>query len=154
MITLIIAPRYKQERRPLHIFQPTLTLQQKRKKKKEKNGIKLQLACNCIPLIVVCSCLSKSKQVLPTWRPIQNLKDPEVLRIANFAVTEHNKEAKTNLTFVAVLKGETIVVAGLRYKLVISAKDGDSARNYPAEVWSKPWLKFQQLISFGKLLTN
>lgn len=118
------------------------------------------MASNFSSLVIVflsllfVAALANQNKVLPTWRPIQNLKDPEVLRIANFAVTEHNKEAKTNLTFVAVLKGETIVVAGLRYKLVISAKDGDSARNYPAEVWSKPWLKFQQLISFGKLLTN
>lgn len=138
-----------------YTFSNLLSHYNKREKRKKK-----KMASNFSSLVIVflsllfVAALANQNKVLPTWRPIQNLKDPEVLRIANFAVTEHNKEAKTNLTFVAVLKGETIVVAGLRYKLVISAKDGDSARNYPAEVWSKPWLKFQQLISFGKLLTN
>lgn len=138
-----------------YTFSNLLSHYNKREKRKKK-----KMASNFSSLVIVflsllfVAALANQNKVLPTWRPIQNLKDPEVLRIANFALTEHNKEAKTNLTFVAVLKGETIVVAGLRYKLVISAKDGDSARNYPAEVWSKPWLKFQQLISFGKLLTN
>lgn len=138
-----------------YTFSNLLSHYNKREKRKKK-----KMASNFSSLVIVflsllfVAALANQNKVLPTWRPIQNLKDPEVLRIANFAVTEHNKEAKTNLTFVAVLKGETIVVAGLRYKLVISAKDGDSARNYPAEVWSKPWLKFQQLISFGKLLTD
>ncbi|KAG8365957.1 hypothetical protein BUALT_Bualt17G0026000 [Buddleja alternifolia] len=83
------------------------------------------------------------------WRPIDDLKNPQVVEIAKFAVEEHNKQAKTSLKFAAVVKGETQTVAGTNYKLVISAKDGGAAaKNYEAVVWDKPWQKFRQLTSF------
>ncbi|CAA0815415.1 Cysteine proteinase inhibitor 5 [Striga hermonthica] len=84
------------------------------------------------------------------WKSIEDLKDPEVVRIAKFAVAQHNKEASTNLSFVDVVKGESQVVSGTNYRLVISAVDGGAGapRNYTAVVWSKPWEKFVKLISF------
>ncbi|KAK4371560.1 hypothetical protein RND71_011035 [Anisodus tanguticus] len=84
------------------------------------------------------------------WKPITNITDPEVVDIGKFAVDEHNKEAKTKLKFQKIMKGESQVVAGINYRLVITAKDGDSPHNYLAEVWDKPWEKFRNLTSFGE----
>ncbi|KAL0306949.1 UNVERIFIED_CONTAM: Cysteine proteinase inhibitor 1 [Sesamum radiatum] len=87
------------------------------------------------------------------WKPIDNPKDPKVVEIANFAVTEHNKVARTALAFESVVKGETQVVAGTNYRLVIAAKDGSAAdsKQYRALVWDKPWLKFRILLSFEEI---
>ncbi|KAK4439438.1 Cysteine proteinase inhibitor 1 [Sesamum alatum] len=92
----------------------------------------------------------KRKATVGGWRPIDNPKDPKVVEIANFAVTEHNKEASTALVFEAVVKGETQVVAGTNYRLVIAAKDGSptGSKQYQAVVWDKPSLKFRKLVSF------
>ncbi|KAL6562306.1 hypothetical protein OROGR_003313 [Orobanche gracilis] len=86
------------------------------------------------------------------WRPIGDPnKDPEVVEIAKFAVTEHNSKAHTNLSLVSVVNGETQVVAGTKYRLVVAAGYGPGAsdpKNYKAVVWSKPWQGFKQLICF------
>ncbi|KAK4439440.1 Cysteine proteinase inhibitor 1 [Sesamum alatum] len=85
----------------------------------------------------------------PGWRPINNPKDPQVVEIAKFAVTEHNKEASTALAFEAVVKGETQVITGT-YWLVIAAKDGSAtgSKQYQAVVWDEQSLKFRKLVSF------
>lgn len=70
------------------------------------------------------------------WKPIANPKAPAVVAIAKFAVAEHNKEKKTSLVFVSVVKGETQVVAGTNYRLVITAKDGHVVRTYTAVVFA------------------
>ncbi|CAI9756662.1 unnamed protein product [Fraxinus pennsylvanica] len=85
------------------------------------------------------------------WRPIENLNDPNVQKIAKYAVQEHNKQAKSKLQFLSVVKGETQVVSGTNYKLVISAKNGAVPHNYQAIVWEKPWEKFRKLTSFEEL---
>ncbi|XP_073057105.1 cysteine proteinase inhibitor 1-like [Primulina eburnea] len=87
------------------------------------------------------------------WMQIKNPQDPQVLGIAKFAVEEHNKQTGEELQFVKVIKGETQVVAGMNYRLVISAKEiGASAlKNYEAVVWVKPWQKFRQLTSFVEI---
>ncbi|MCE3050008.1 hypothetical protein HAX54_046281 [Datura stramonium] len=69
-----------------------------------------------------------------------------------FAVNEHNKEAGTKLEFQSIAKGESQVVAGTNYRLVINAKDGGgSIRRYLAIVWDKPWEKFKKLTSFKEM---
>lgn len=85
------------------------------------------------------------------WQPIKEPKDPYVQEIGKFAVTEHNKEAKTNLVYKTVIKGETQVVAGTNYRLIISAKDGASSDEYQAVVWDKPWEHFRNLTSFQNI---
>ncbi|KAI3456548.1 hypothetical protein Pfo_013211 [Paulownia fortunei] len=99
------------------------------------------------------SSLPRRGTIVGGWRPIDNPKDPEVVKIAKFAVTEHNKQANATLSFVTVVKGESQVVAGMNYRLVISAKDGGAAdpKNYRALVWYKPWQKFIQLLSFEEI---
>ncbi|KAL2495549.1 Cysteine proteinase inhibitor 1 [Forsythia ovata] len=86
-----------------------------------------------------------------SWRPIENLNDPIVQEIAKYAVEEHNKQAKTNLRFLSVVSGETQVVAGTNYRLVISAKDEAAVHKYQTVVWEKPWENFRKLTSFEEL---
>ncbi|XP_011095952.1 cysteine proteinase inhibitor 5-like [Sesamum indicum] len=95
----------------------------------------------------------KRGKIVGGWQPIENPKDPEVVAIANFAVTEHNKEAKTTFAFESVVKGETQVVAGTNYRLDIAVKDGSAAdsKQYRALVWDKPWQKFRKLLSFEEI---
>ncbi|XP_010057838.2 cysteine proteinase inhibitor 1 [Eucalyptus grandis] len=82
------------------------------------------------------------------WEPIKNLNDPYVQEIAKFAIKTHNDEAKTGLVLEKVVKGETQVVAGTNYKLVVAAKDGADTKNFEAVVWDKPWEHFRSLTSF------
>lgn len=85
------------------------------------------------------------------WRQIKDLNAPEVQEAAQFAVTEYNKEAGANLEYQKVVNGETQVVAGTNYRLVIAAKDGAVSGNYKAVVWVKPWAHFKNLTSFTKV---
>ncbi|XP_062088172.1 cysteine proteinase inhibitor 1 [Humulus lupulus] len=81
------------------------------------------------------------------WQPIENLKDPQVRQIAEYAVAEYNKQTKTDLKLSSVVKGESQVVAGTNYKLVLSVKNGPVTK-YEAIVWDKPWQHFRNLTSF------
>ncbi|KAG8385839.1 hypothetical protein BUALT_Bualt03G0086900 [Buddleja alternifolia] len=101
----------------------------------------------------------EASHFLGGWDPIHKLNDPLVVEIAKFAVAEHNKQAKAALEFVTVVKGETELVAGLNYKLIISAKDGGAAapaaaaltKNYEAVVYDVPWGKERELTSFKEI---
>ncbi|XP_050387398.1 cysteine proteinase inhibitor 5-like [Argentina anserina] len=88
--------------------------------------------------------------VIGGWTPIKNIGDPHVKEIAEFAVSEYNQSQKKSLVFQSVVRGETQVVAGIKYRLVISVNEGDSLANYEAVVWEKIWIKFRKLISFNK----
>nr|POE84128.1 cysteine proteinase inhibitor 5 [Quercus suber] len=71
------------------------------------------------------------------WQPIKNITEPHVKEIGEYAVEEYNKESKSQLKFVSVVKGETQVVAGTNYRLILATKDGALAKNYQAVVWEK-----------------
>ncbi|MCD7455874.1 hypothetical protein HAX54_029976 [Datura stramonium] len=89
------------------------------------------------------------------WTPINDVNAPDVVEIGQFAVNEHNKEAGTKLEFQSIAKGESQVVAGTNYRLVINAKDGGgSIRRYLAIVWDKPWEKFKKLTSFKEIASE
>ncbi|KAK4491904.1 hypothetical protein RD792_002686 [Penstemon davidsonii] len=90
---------------------------------------------------------------LGAWLPLQNPNSPHVVEIAKFAVAEHNKEAKALLVFITVVKGESQLVFGLKYRLRISAKDGvaTTTKNYQAVVLEKRWGK--ELLSFQEIKT-
>ncbi|XP_073025250.1 cysteine proteinase inhibitor 1-like [Primulina eburnea] len=89
------------------------------------------------------------------WQVISNLKDPEVVEIAKFAVKEYNKRAETILALVSVIKGEMQIVNGKNYRLVIITKDGFKAMTgkstYRVVVWDKPWKKERRVTSFEKI---
>ncbi|KAL2245004.1 cysteine proteinase inhibitor 1-like [Sesamum indicum] len=88
------------------------------------------------------------------WRPISNPRDHKVLEIAEFAVREHNKLAKTNLKLQSVISGAIQVVGGRIYRLVVSAVDATSPANYLALVYEKPWQHLNILIRFQKVATK
>ncbi|WOK92402.1 hypothetical protein Cni_G01093 [Canna indica] len=99
--------------------------------------------------------LTPPRKALPGgWSPIENIKDPYTREIAEFAVCEHNNQLeKTNLTLVKVVRGESQVVAGTNYRLVLQAKDGRGvSAKYEVVVWVQPWKNFRQLTSFHKLV--
>ncbi|XP_057811279.1 cysteine proteinase inhibitor 1-like [Salvia miltiorrhiza] len=83
------------------------------------------------------------------WKAISNPNTPEVVAVAKFAVAEHNKEKKTPLVFVSVVKAEFQVVAGVNYRLLISAKHGTAVtpETYVAVVNSSP-SRSLSLVSF------
>ncbi|CAL9074166.1 unnamed protein product [Musa acuminata var. zebrina] len=90
-----------------------------------------------------------SRKALGGWTPIKNTDDPHVREIAEFAIAEHNNQANASLALSKVVKGETQVVAGTNYRLVLQVKDASGARvKYQAVVWEKPWENFRQLTSF------
>ncbi|GAU29860.1 hypothetical protein TSUD_379500 [Trifolium subterraneum] len=93
----------------------------------------------------------KNHVLVGGWTPIRDTKDPHVAEIAEFAVTEYGKQSGAKLILVKVIKGETQVVSGTNYRLVLSAKDKSVAKNYEALVWEKPWLHFRNLTSFKPL---
>ncbi|KAL2245005.1 cysteine proteinase inhibitor 5-like [Sesamum indicum] len=102
--------------------------------------------------ILLASALNEASNV-GGWQPI-NPKDPQVVDIANFAVTEHNKEAGSALVFQDVVKGQKQVVAGINYQLVIAAGDGTPAGvrlYYQAIVWEQASQKSRKLLSFQQI---
>ncbi|CAB4275645.1 unnamed protein product [Prunus armeniaca] len=123
----------------------------------------LALVALVLPLVAAAS-TGHREALVGGYQPIKNISDPHVKEIAEFAVSEYNKQAqgKNKLVFQSVIRGETQVVAGIKYRLVISAKNESSAvsnptaaaaagDNYEAVVWEKSWEHFRQLISFRKL---
>lgn len=82
------------------------------------------------------------------WQPIKNITEPHVKEIGEYAVEEYNKESKSQLKFVSVVKGETQLVTGTNYRLILATKDGALAKNYQAVVWEKTWEHFRNLTSF------
>ncbi|KAL6197243.1 hypothetical protein ACLB2K_032852 [Fragaria x ananassa] len=71
------------------------------------------------------------------YRPIEDIHNPHVIEIAEFAVSELNKQFQKKLVFQSVVRGEKQVVAGENYKLVITVKDESSSVNYECVVWEK-----------------
>ncbi|KAK8933941.1 Cysteine proteinase inhibitor 5 [Platanthera zijinensis] len=104
------------------------------------------------PLLLSAALLSaavgRESPMVGGWSPIKNLGDPHVREIANFAVEEHDKQAGENQILIKVLSGETQVVSGVNYRLVIKVADGDALEDFEVIVWDKPWAKFRKLTSF------
>lgn len=101
-----------------------------------------------VVLSVAAASAARTKALLGGWEPIKDLKAPHVKEIAEFAVSEYNKQSKGNLKFDSVLKGESQVVSGTNYRLVISVKNGKASESYQAVVWEKTWEHFMKLTSF------
>ena len=56
--------------------------------------------------------------------PIRNISDPHVQELGEFAATVYNSQAGRNLKFLKVISGETQVVDGINYRLVILVIEG------------------------------
>jgi cystatin-C len=57
------------------------------------------------------------------WYLIEDINDPHVIDIVNFAVSEFNKQTGATLKFEKVIEGEYQLVAGINYHLVISTSN-------------------------------
>uniref|UniRef100_A0A2P2JJF2 Cysteine proteinase inhibitor n=1 Tax=Rhizophora mucronata TaxID=61149 RepID=A0A2P2JJF2_RHIMU len=82
------------------------------------------------------------------WKPIRDLNDPHVQDIGSYAVGAYNKRSNADLKFQRAVKGETQVVSGMNYRLVLAVKDGGADKQYQAVVWEKAWEHFRNLTSF------
>ncbi|KAK8664925.1 hypothetical protein V6N13_084694 [Hibiscus sabdariffa] len=83
------------------------------------------------------------------WTPI---KDPHVIKMVEFAVSEYNKQRKASLKLVTVVSGETQeAFMGKRYRLILKATDGTATRKYQAIVLEKEWFSFKKLVSFDPI---
>ncbi|KAI3440200.1 Ubiquitin-like domain-containing protein [Psidium guajava] len=103
-----------------------------------------------LPLLLL-AVLPLSALAVGEWNPIKDVHDPHVKEIGEFAVAEFNKDPQhgTDLQFRGVITGETQVVSGTNYRLILAARDPVAVKNYEALVWEKPWEHFKQLKSFN-----
>ncbi|KAI6704643.1 hypothetical protein NL676_007605 [Syzygium grande] len=97
---------------------------------------------------------ARREALLGGWNPIKDLSDPFVGEIAGFAIKTHNDEAKTGLVLEKVLRGETQVVSGTNYRIIIQVKDGAETKNFEAVVFDKSWEHVRRLTSFKPVLGN
>ncbi|XP_042017480.1 cysteine proteinase inhibitor 1-like [Salvia splendens] len=87
------------------------------------------------------------------YTPVKDPSAREYFILATFAVSEQNKRINEALTLESVLKVETQVVAGVNYKLVLTARDERRVTNkYEAIVYSQAAPTSLQLTSFNTLL--
>nr|ADP50760.1 cysteine proteinase inhibitor TrcC-4 [x Triticosecale sp.] len=75
-------------------------------------------------------------------------KDPYIVGLARFAVSEHNKEANTRLEFDKVVKVKEQAVAGRLYYITIQVDEGGAKKLYEAEVLEQLWLDVKKLLEF------
>ncbi|XP_011008995.1 PREDICTED: cysteine proteinase inhibitor 1-like [Populus euphratica] len=54
------------------------------------------------------------------WIPIKNLENNHVVKIAEFAVKEHNRQAGSELRLYSIQKGELQVKEGTDYRLLLA----------------------------------
>ncbi|KAI6704634.1 hypothetical protein NL676_007596 [Syzygium grande] len=108
----------------------------------------LLLAAALLLLQVSAFGAAPGEPLLGGWTPMKNLSDPYVREVAEFAVKTHNDDANTGLLLKKVVKGETQVVSGTNYRLVVEVKDGANTKNFEALVFDKPWEHVRRLSSF------
>ncbi|XP_068340484.1 cysteine proteinase inhibitor 1-like [Pyrus communis] len=65
------------------------------------------------------------------YYPTENLNDPHLREIAEFAVSEYNKTHDQKLVFQKLVRGESQTIAGINYKLVIEVVDSSSVNSSP-----------------------
>ncbi|CAK9311724.1 unnamed protein product, partial [Citrullus colocynthis] len=70
------------------------------------------------------------------YEPIKNIDDPHIQSLGEFAVNEHNKQAKTQLKFKKVNSGKLQIVAGTNYDLRLTALEGTVSRTYGTLVFT------------------
>ncbi|XP_024199820.1 cysteine proteinase inhibitor 1 [Rosa chinensis] len=84
-----------------------------------------------------------------------DINDAEVKEIAEFAVSEFNKQSRKMLVFQKVVSGLGQDVAGVTYDLVIAVRDeslpSSPIVNYASYVWERSWENFRKLESFHQV---
>ncbi|XP_022132557.1 cysteine proteinase inhibitor 6-like [Momordica charantia] len=90
------------------------------------------------------------------WEPIKNINDPYVQELGRFAVMEHTHNlCGASYEFIRVVSGESQVVGGKKYCLVIEVKETiiipsmpSSIKFFKAIMLDKAWEKSWALLSF------
>ncbi|CAA0817985.1 Cysteine proteinase inhibitor 5 [Striga hermonthica] len=99
------------------------------------------------------------------WIPLTRceIESKDMVALANYTVSEHNKEKKKDLVFEKLYSGYKQVASGLnKYNLSETATDYDHCTtpigscegthgNYTAVVWVHALKNFTQLVSFKKI---
>uniref|UniRef100_A0ACD5VS52 Uncharacterized protein n=1 Tax=Avena sativa TaxID=4498 RepID=A0ACD5VS52_AVESA len=80
--------------------------------------------------------------------PVGHENDLNVIDLARFAVSEHNKKANALLEFENLVKVKQQIVAGTMYYFTIQVKEGSAKKLYEAKVWEKQWENFKELKEF------
>ncbi|KAK8575485.1 hypothetical protein V6N13_033276 [Hibiscus sabdariffa] len=117
----------------------------------QQNPHFLILLLSLILLPLIFSEAGRNTNLTGGWTPMGNINDPHVTGIAEFAIDEYNKQSKASLKLVKVVKGETQVVSGTNYRLVLNADDGTAEKTYEAVVLEKAWQNFKSLTSFNPI---
>ncbi|PIA38361.1 hypothetical protein AQUCO_02800209v1 [Aquilegia coerulea] len=89
--------------------------------------------------------------VVGGYKIIKDLKEPYIQDLSKFVVLQYNKQEKSNLKYVNVIKGQMKVVAGVNYRLVIAAKRDGKLNIYLAVVYVRAGGNKKALTSFHKV---
>jgi len=71
-----------------------------------------------------------ASDIVGGYIPIDDINNPGVTEITNFAITEYNKQSEAKLKFEKVIKGEAQLVEGTNYRLTLSATNGSVSNTY------------------------
>ncbi|CAB4275647.1 unnamed protein product [Prunus armeniaca] len=91
--------------------------------------------------------------------PKENIGDPRLKLMAEFAVSMYNLRTHKKLVVERVIRGDTQMVAGQNYQLVVLAKDGSLPNStagfnhayYELSVCEQSWKDLWKLNSFRQL---
>ncbi|KAG7567251.1 Cystatin domain [Arabidopsis thaliana x Arabidopsis arenosa] len=88
------------------------------------------------------------------WFPIKDIDDPSVDDIAKFAITRNNKKNNSPLKLQTVVSGESQVVCGIIFRLIIDVSEGEDgdSKTYEAEVYQPPWRDNPLVLNYFKLI--
>ncbi|KAB2629797.1 cysteine proteinase inhibitor 1-like [Pyrus ussuriensis x Pyrus communis] len=95
-----------------------------------------------LTLLTLLAAVPATKKIGPPWKEIKDLKDPYVISIAEWGVSEYNKNVTgTNkLVFQSVTWGVSAFISGTFYGLVIAAKNESLTippEEYKLSVWDR-----------------
>ncbi|KAL0877748.1 hypothetical protein Bca101_027454 [Brassica carinata] len=84
------------------------------------------------------------------WHTIKDIKDPCLVVIAEFAISEYNKHKNLRLKLQRIVSGDEQFVGGINYRLMLNVTDGckEGSMIYEAEVFEQAWLDFMELNYF------
>ncbi|KAH7545327.1 hypothetical protein FEM48_Zijuj01G0081700 [Ziziphus jujuba var. spinosa] len=85
-------------------------------------------------LVQFIAIVARSDSSVGALQQLQNLKSPHMQESAKFAVHHYNKQSGKDLRLEKVVKGETQIVAGVNYGLVIEVKNGATSERYQAQL--------------------
>ncbi|KAJ4828569.1 hypothetical protein Tsubulata_031406 [Turnera subulata] len=108
-----------------------------------------------LPLLMLCllsAAVTTEAALRGGWEPIMNLEDPHVRKVAQYAVSEHGRLKQLQLKLDKVVKGETQVVSGIMYRLVLAVEEkGAGTKQYTVVVEED---KKMHLKSFKKFVAE